>query len=310
MVDPLAQVIAMLRPRAVFSKVISGAGAWAVRYTAFGQPSFCTLLEGRCVLRVDGQDPVELQAGDFVLMPATPGFTMGSLAPATPVVLDPQQTQGNHAELRHGRRGGRPDVRMLGGYFAFDSPDAALLVALLPVLLHVRDEERLPTLVRLLRDESLAARPGRELVLSRLVELLLVEALRATTDGAAPPGLLRGLGDARIAVGLRLMHGAPAQAWTVQALARKAALSRSTFFSRFTQAVGLSPMSYLLNWRMALARQLLGRGGLAIAEVAERVGYGSASAFSTAFNRHVGQPPGQYARQFLGAARRLDQGVA
>lgn len=302
MVDPLAQVIAMLRPRAVFSKLISGAGAWAVRYTAFGQPSFCTLLEGCCVLRVDGQDPVELRAGDFVLMPATPGFTLGSLEPATPVLLDPLQAQGKGTELRHGRRGGRPEVRMLGGYFAFDSPDAALLVALLPVLLHVRDEERLPTLVGLLRDESLAARPGRELVLSRLVELLLVEALRATPGDAAPPGLLRGLGDARIAVGLRWVHGAPAQAWTVQALARKAALSRSTFFSRFTQAVGVSPMAYLLTWRMALARQLLGHERLPIVQVAERVGYGSASAFSTAFSRHVGQPPGQYARAFQEAA--------
>lgn len=297
MIDPLAEVIALMRPRAVFSKVISGAGAWAVRYSAFGQPSFCTMLEGECVLAVDQQAPVSLEAGDFVLMPATPGFTLSGLEPAVPVFLDSKDTQGSAAELRHGRQDGPPDVRMLGGYFEFDSPDAALLVSLLPVLLHVRGIERLSVLVKLVREESLDTRPGRELVLGRLVELLLIEALRSTTGDSAPPGLLRGLADARVAVGLRLMHGAPARTWTVDALAKEAALSRSTFFERFSRAVGLPPMEYLLAWRMALAKDLLSRSGVAIAEVAERVGYSSASTFSTAFSRHVGQPPGRYARQ-------------
>jgi len=302
MVDPLAEVIALLRPRAVFSKVISGAGAWAVRYSAFGQPSFCTMLEGKCLLAVDRQPPATLEAGDFVLMPVTPGFTLSSLEPAVPVFLDPKKSQGTSGELRHGRRQGKPDVRMLGGYFEFDSPDAALLVSLLPVLLHVRGIEGLSVLVKLLRDETLASRPGRELVLGRLAELLLIETLRSTSGDSAPPGLLRGLADARVAVGLRLMHGAPAQTWTVDALAKKAALSRSTFFERFSRAVGLPPMEYLLAWRMALAKDLLGRSGVAIAEVAERVGYSSASTFSTAFSRHVGQPPGRYARRHEAAA--------
>lgn len=299
MTDPLAEVIALMRPRAVFSKVISGAGAWAVRYSAFGQPSFCTMLEGECVLAVDQQAPVTLEAGDFVLMPATPGFTLSGQEPAVPVFLDPKDTQGSSGELRHGRQDGPPEVRMLGGYFEFDSPDAGLLVSLLPVLLHVRGIERLSVLVKLVREESLDTRPGRELVLARLVELLLIEALRSTTGDNAPPGLLRGLADARVAIGLRLMHGAPARTWTVDALAKEAALSRSTFFERFSRAVGLPPMEYLLAWRMALAKDLLSRSGVAIAEVAERVGYSSASTFSTAFSRHVGQPPGRYARQQL-----------
>ena len=133
-------------------------------------------------------------------------------------------------------------------------------------------------------------------MLGRLVEVLLIEALRSSAGDDAPPGLLRGLADARVAVGLRLMHGDPAQAWTVEALAREAALSRSTFFERFSRAVGLPPMEYLLAWRMALAKDLLGRAGVSISEVAERVGYSSASTFSTAFSRHVGMPPGRFAR--------------
>ncbi len=300
MVDPLAEVIALLRPRAVFSKIVSGAGAWAVRYGEFGQPSFCTMLEGQCLLTVAGQEPVALQAGDFVLMPATPGFTLSDMeGTAVPVLRDPHQLPAPEGDigLRHGRTDGPPDMRMLGGYFAFDSPDAALLVSLLPALLHVSGSDRLPTLVQLVRQECLATLPGRDLVLDRLVEVLLIEALRSSHRHGAPPGLLRGLADARVAVGLRLMHGAPERSWTVDALAREAALSRSTFFERFSRAVGLPPMEYLLAWRMALAKKLLSGGQLGLAEVAERVGYSSASTFSTAFSRHVGLPPGRFARQ-------------
>ena len=102
--------------------------------------------------------------------------------------------------------------------------------------------------------------------------------------------------DARLAPAIRQMHGHVARSWTVPQLARTAALSRSAFFERFARTVGLPPMEYLLAWRMALAKDLLRRQELALAEVAERVGYGSASSFSTAFSRYVGQPPSRYAR--------------
>lgn len=296
MSDPLSDVIALLQPRTVFSKRISGAGRWGVRYASFGQPSFCAVLEGRCLLSVDGHPTITLEAGDFVLLPATPGFAMSGFDPVRPVRIDPEVSTAPTGEVRHGTRGGRPDVRLLGGYFVFDSPDAALLVSLLPTLVHVRGVDRLTTLVRLVADESLQQRSGRELVLRRLVEVLLIESIRSTSGDDAPPGLLRGLADARLAPALRQMHAHPARAWTVRELAKIAALSRSAFFDRFSRSVGLRPMEYLLAWRMALARDLLHRHDLAIGEVAERVGYSSASTFSTAFSRHVGQAPGRYAR--------------
>ncbi|KYF57449.1 AraC family transcriptional regulator [Sorangium cellulosum] len=294
--DPLSEVIALLQPRAVFSKAISGAGRWGVRYSDFGQPSFCAVLEGSCRLAVDGAPAVTLEAGDFVLLPATPGFTLSGFEPVRPERVDPKATPAPAGEVRHGTRGGRPDVRLLGGYFVFDSPDAALLVSLLPALLHVRGVERLSALVRLVRDETGERRSGRDLVLTRLVEVMLIEALRSAPAEGAPPGLLRGLSDPRLAPAIRRMHGQLARSWTVAELARAAALSRSAFFDRFTRTVGLPPMEYLLAWRMAVARDLLRRHDLGIAEVAERVGYGSASTFSTAFSRHVGQPPSRYAR--------------
>jgi AraC-like DNA-binding protein len=296
MTDPLSQVIELLRPRTVFSKGISGAGRWAVRYSASGHPGFCAVTEGGCRLAVAGARPVTLRQGDFVLLPATPAFTMSSFEPATPRRVDPKVAALQTGEIRHGRRGGKPDVRLLGGYFVFDSPDAALLVSLLPAMIHVRGLERLSLLVRLVGEETRGNGAGRELVLTRLVELLLIEALRAEQSADAPPGLLRGLADARIAGALRAMHRRAERSWTVVTLAREAGLSRSAFFERFSRVVGLRPMEYLLAWRMALAKDLLRGRELALEEVARRVGYGSASTFSTAFSRTVGQPPGRYAR--------------
>ena len=110
---------------------------------AFALVSFCTMLEGECVLSVDGQEPITLAAADFVLMPATPGFTLSGFEPAVPVFLDPKLVPAPEGEVRHGRQEGSPDARMLGGYFAFDSADAALLVSLLPTLLHVRGIDRM-----------------------------------------------------------------------------------------------------------------------------------------------------------------------
>jgi len=296
MTDPLSQVIALLQPRGVASKLISGAGRWGVRYGDYGAPSFCTVIEGACRLAVDGQEPVTLRAGDFVLMPATPGFVLSGFEPVVPGFIDPKVTPPPGDEVRHGDPDGAPDVRLLGGFFLFGSPDTSLLVSLLPALVHLRDAERLSLLVRLVAEESGSDQPGRDMVLERLVEILLIEALRTTQRDGAPPGLLRGLGDRKLAEAMRRMHADPARPWTVEQLARDAGMSRSAFFERFSSAVGVPPMEYLLAWRMALAKDLLRRRDVPLAEVAERVGYGSASTFSTAFSRHVGQPPGRYAR--------------
>lgn len=300
--DPLSDVITLLQPHSVLSKCISGAGRWGVRYAEFGQPSFAAVLEGSCLLSVDGQDPITLEAGDFVLLPATPGFTMSGFTPATPEQINPRSTHLPAGEVRHGLQSGAPDVRMLGGFFMFGSADAALLVSLLPALIHIRKVPRLSVLVNLVADEASAQRAGRELLLTRMVEILLIEALRSSSNGDAPPGLLRGLADARLAVAMRHLHDDPGHAWTVAELAKKSALSRSSFFDRFTRAVGLPPMEYLLAWRMALAKDLLRKKEFGMAEIAERVGYGSASTFSTAFSRYVGLPPSRYGHSKLGSA--------
>ncbi|MFT3706166.1 MAG: AraC family transcriptional regulator [Archangium sp.] len=297
MSDPLSEVIALLQPRTVYSKRISGAGAWGVKYSAFGQPSFCVVLEGSCRLAVDKEKPLTLEAGDFVLLPSTPGFVQSGFLPVKPLLLTPRVSDAPQGEVRYGERGGKPDVRILGGYFVFDSADAELLVSLLPRQVHIRGVPRLTQLVQLVGDEAMERRAGRELVLKRLVEVLLIEALRAAPRADAPPGLLRALGDERLAPAIRAMHASIERDWTVPQLAKVSALSRSAFFSRFTRTVGMAPKEYLLAWRMAVARDLLRKhDDVSITEVAERVGYGSASAFTTAFSRHVGTPPARFAR--------------
>jgi AraC-like DNA-binding protein len=299
MSDPLSELIRLLRPRAAFANIISGKGAWAVRYAAYGKPSFCIVLEGDCQLAIEGYEPFVIRAGDFILLPTTPAFMVSSFEPPPPILLDPDALSNAGGELRYGGQEGPPDMRSLGGAFLFDSADPALLVALLPAVVHVRDSSRLSMLVQMIAEETTSPKPGNAFTLSRLVELLLIEAMRSTMGGSAPPGLLRGLGDERLAVALNLMHAHIDRAWTVGQLAQASALSRSTFFERFLRTVGVAPMAYLLTWRMEIAKELLRRGDLRSSEVAARVGYGSSSAFSVAFQRHVGQPPSQYAQSRL-----------
>jgi AraC-like DNA-binding protein len=298
MTDPLAEVVALLQPSAQLAKVVSAAGTWRLRRDELGDPFYCAVLAGKCSLAIDGLAAIELVAGDFVLVPATHSFTLCShVAPPAGEYTQPRVLAPGNVSL--GDPDVAPDVINLVGHCRFRSHDAALLVSLLPRVVHVRGEPRLTTLVQLVGDESGQQRPARDMVLARLLEVVFIEALRSDAGTSASPGLLRGLADERLAAAIRCVHEAPAQAWTVAQLAKASALSRSAFFERFSRAVGVAPMAYLLAWRMALAKQLLARKAGGIDEVARRVGYSSASTFSVAFSRHVGEPPSTFARSHV-----------
>lgn len=296
MIDPLAEMVTLLQPSAPFAKLVSAAGPWSVRRSDPGRPFYCVILEGATRLKVGGRESLTLRTGDFALIPSAFDFTVSSIEPPTGKRHTGHLTLPD-GEVRHGNPSGPPDVRMLVGYCVFASMDAKLLVSLLPQLVLVQGERRLGTLVELLREESRGQRPAREVILARLLEVLLIEVLRSASGIAASPGLVRGLADERVAVAIRRMHETPNTAWTVARLAKEAALSRSAFFERFSRTVGRPPMEYLLTWRMALAKSLLRRHQVSVAEVAERVGYSSASTFSVAFTRNVGLPPARYARE-------------
>jgi len=295
--DPFSDLIALLRPHAAVSKPIEGRGAWGVRYAAYSQPGYALMLEGRCWLAVEAAAPVLLEQGDFVLLPATPAFSMFSVPGVDCVLREPSD-----AAVRHGEQEGETDVRMLGGSFRIEPVNAPLLLPLLPAMAHIRAGEeksgRLRRLVDLIAEECVAERPGRELILARLLEVMLVECLRRDEAGeeALPPGLLAGMREPALARALRAMHNNVRAGWTVAGLAGIAGMSRSAFAARFGAALGCAPMEYLARWRMALAQDALSRGGVPLDRLAEEIGYESASAFSTAFRRRIGCAPGAFAR--------------
>ncbi|PIF14776.1 AraC family transcriptional regulator [Candidatus Pantoea floridensis] len=295
MIDPLAEMVSLLQPQAAFSKRACANGRWRVHRSETGQPFYCVVLEGRSQLKMKGFPAITLEQGDFVLIPAAWEFCMTSAEPPAddvPATLPQMLAPG---EYFIGDPHQPVEVKTLIGYCQFGAPDAGLIVSLLPQFIHVRGESRLTTLVQLVMDECRAQRPARHVVLERLLELLLIEALRSMPLCNACPGVMSGLADERLAAAIRAIHANPAHSWTVAELAKAAALSRSAFFVRFREAVGVAPMVYLLTWRMALAKNLLRGKSMAVAEVAERVGYRSASAFSVAFSRYVGQPPAWFA---------------
>ena len=296
--DPLATIISLLRPQTVLSKIVSGSGTWSIRKPPYEDPAFCLLLNGSCFLEPDGSGALELNEGDFVLLPQMPSFTLASdlnLSP-TPVALDPAR------ESHYGNESEAATMRMLGGYFQFDRANAQLLVKLLPAVIHIKREEpeatRVRRIVELIGEETNTDRPGRALILERLVEVLLVEALRFRSASTAreEQGLLAGLSDPALAQTLREIHLDVARRWTVEQLARIAGMSRAVFAERFARKIGMPPMQYLLEWRMALAKNMLRGERPSLAEIADRVGYQSASAFSTAFTRLTGRSPSEFTR--------------
>lgn len=302
--EPFADVISLLRPCAVGTKVIEGAGRWAVRRSRMNFAGFGLVLIGECWLAVDGHNPVRLAKGDFVLVPANPGFTIASDLACEAVSIDTQEALGCQAT---GVRYGDPDLeaefKQLGGYFELDSVNRGLIGGLLPALVHIQASDpaagRLKRMIDSIVEEALACRPGRDVVVDRLIEVLLVEALRFRSEGVdaiGQTGLLVGLADPLLARALRQLHADVAHPWSVEELASEAALSRSVFSERFRQTIGVPPMQYLIDWRMALAKAMLQRDAPSLEAVAAAIGYQSASAFSTAFRREVGSPPSQFAR--------------
>ncbi|TRO92000.1 AraC family transcriptional regulator [Glycocaulis profundi] len=302
MADPLAQIVGLLRPGAPFSKCVTGSGPWRVRRTQSPNPYYVAVLKGSLRYRDDRSGEIIVDAGDFILIPFAQDFMMWSEAPSreADMVINPVILPGGG--YRVGRVDGPVDMRALVGYCVFQSADATLLSSLLPDVVVVRGEHRLALIMQLLGEEAIGSKPAREVVLQHLLEVLLIEALRSTAEPGKAPGLLRGLSDDRLARAIRAMHAAPGRNWSVAGLAREAALSRSGFHARFQSAVGMGPMAYLTAWRVALAKRLLRQRDTSVSEIARQVGYGSASAFSVAFQRETGLSPARYARDAPTAA--------
>lgn len=296
--DPLSDIVALLRPRAAIAKPISGRGRWGVRYRAYDAPGFTLVLTGEAWVALGDREPLCIAEGDFLLLPTTPAFSLYS-EPGIPCIPAEPLAEA----VRHGEQDGEPDFAALGGSFSIESVNAQLLLTLLPDAIFIPASAgrgtRFGRMIDLLSEECMADHPGKELVIQRLLEMLLVEALRWDASGntAASANLLNGLRDPAMARALRAIHEDVRTRWTVAELAGIAGMSRSGFAARFNEVVGCAPIEYLARWRIAIAKQALLSGAKSLDRIADEIGYESASAFSTAFSKRLGCSPGRFARR-------------
>jgi AraC family transcriptional regulator, alkane utilization regulator len=261
--------------------------------------------KGSCFIRVPGADPVALDEGDLVMLPRGDSHVLSSdvAINMTPLPADATRLPAYGEIVSHRLGGGGDLTRIVCGYLAVDRTLCASLLAALPRVLRVSARSGevnawLDTYMRFSLLERGEERPGGACVLSKLSELMFVEAIRRYVE-ALPPGQtgwLAGVRDPLVGKALALMHRNPARPWTVEGLAKNVGLSRSSLAERFTELIGKPPMQYLMQWRLTLAAHLLQSTSKGAAVVAEDVGYDSEAAFSRAFKREFGAPPATWRR--------------
>jgi AraC-like DNA-binding protein len=268
---------------------------------------------GSCWAGLIDREAVQLQAGDIIVFPQGDAHVLSS---RPGMRLEPDMAFFEGAEkiqlpfrLQFGGEG--PDeAGVVCGFLGCDARPFNPLLTALPRFLHLPASSPhrsawLNHIVQAAVDESVSKRSGGESVLGRLSELMFIEVVRSyiQTLSAGETGWLAGLADKHIAGALNAMHGTPAQAWTLEDLAKTAGLSRSAFAERFAQVLGQPPIQYLTEWRMQLATGLLANGKDSIAQIAAQVGYESEAAFSRAFKKLVGSPPAEWRRMHALRAR-------
>lgn len=278
---------------------------------------FHIVTAGRCWLVVEGVEPRELLTGELALVPHGEGHYLASEVGAAAAGLfdvPREQVSERYETIRHGGEG--PVTTMLCGAVRFEHPAAARLVADLPKILVVKPtsalhDDWLESTLRLLSVEATALRPGGETIITRLADILVIQAIRSWIDHdpAARTGWVGALRDSQIGQALMLIHRAPAHPWTVAGLAGEVGMSRSAFAARFTELVGEPVIRYLARWRMHVAVTWLQDDDAPIAELASRLGYESEAAFSRAFKRTVGEWPGAIRRRSVRARRVPDSVV-
>jgi AraC-like DNA-binding protein len=270
--------------------------------------SLLVIARGSAQLEVERlKGPMVLSAGDVALLPNGDAHVLRDGKGSPLHVLGTGQCQRSTATnpLRLGGNGAR--TTLVAGAFRYGSGRGIPLFETLPSVIHISASDArvspwLSSTVQLLIAESAARSAGGTVVVSRLVDVLFVQALRTyITNSSCKDCGLRALGDPHIGKALQLVHDRPAEAWTVEGLARAVGLSRSAFAARFTELVGEAPLAYVSRWRMTKAAELLRESNLSMLDVAERAGYRSEAAFNRAFKRHEGTAPARYRRQQVSA---------
>lgn len=300
--DPLGEALHFLRMSGTFYCRSDFTAPWGLALPPMPDClMFHVVTHGRCWLDVPGQPPRWLQPCDLVLVPHGRGHALLSEPGVLPVGLFdlPREFAGDRYEvLRHG--GGGAPTQLVCGAVRFEDAAARHLVAMLPPVIAIDTAQDtssgwLQGLLRFMAAEARLMRPGGEAVVTRLADILVIQALRAWLErgeGTVRAGWLRALQDRQLGRVIALVHRDPAHPWTLDTLAARAAMSRSAFAERFTRVVGEPAMQYVTRWRMCLAETWLKEPGASVATVASRLGYRSEAAFSRAFKRCTGRAPG------------------
>lgn len=272
---------------------------------------FHFMLEGSCwaYSRNESEETVRMRPGDVILFPQGDGHAFASepgqwAKPDLEIYRRPTDRRIPFVLEEIGGQG--EPARFVCGYIGCDARPFNPIISALPRVLHIKaknDDPDAPVeLIRIAVQETSELREGSETVLAKLSELMFVQALRRYIDSlpSDAKGWLAGLRDAKVGKALTLIHGRPAEDWTLDWLARQVHMSRSAFAERFSDYVGEPPIRYLMRWRMQLALKLLDSPRVSIGQAAERVGYKSEPAFNRAFKKHMGKPPGEWRRSQTG----------
>ena len=308
--DPLGESLHFLRMSGVITARSDLTAPWSIDLPPMHDcVLYHVITAGECWIDVPDGEPVCLRPGEFTLVPHGEGHRIADRLEA----LDPdahaenlfdlpiQRISPRYEILRYGGGGARAQI--VCGAVRFDHPAAKELVRLLPNVIRTNaweasEGEWLQSTLRLMAAESQALRPGGETVITRLADILVIQAIRSwiASNPSAQTGWLGALHDDRIGPAILHIQRAPQKPWTVESLAHKVAMSRSAFAARFRELVGETPMQYLTRWRMHTALSWLQDGEYTIAELAGKLGYQSEAAFSRAFKRIVGVAPGRVRR--------------
>jgi AraC-like DNA-binding protein len=309
-VDALAAVLAAAGVRGTIAATLNAADPWGFDMDDIPGAAFHAVAEGTAWLCPPGRPGIRLLPGDVVLLPTGAAHMLASAPDADAVPFDRAAAQRALAageELHAGC--GEPQTRILCASYQQDPAITLPLLTLLPDLLHIpaaRATAALGTTLRLLAQEISQPAPGSAAVLNRIVDILFVQVLRTwLTTTPAPPGpsWLAALADPIAGPALAALHTRPGHDWTVAALAAATGVSRATLARRFLATVGDTPAEHLTRWRMDLAAQQLRDSDDTVAAIARSVGYTSEYAFSRAFARSRGTPPGRYRTRSRAAAQ-------
>jgi AraC-like DNA-binding protein/mannose-6-phosphate isomerase-like protein (cupin superfamily) len=300
-VDPLGEALHFLRMSGVFYCRSEFTAPWGLALPAFERcMMFHVVTSGECQLQVKGADPRTLRPGDLALVPHGDGHKLVSRAGArTRDLFDlPRELVSDRYEiLRHG--GGGAATVVVCGVVRFDHPAAHDLIRLLPRVIGIDawsspEAEWIQSTLRFMAFEARELRAGGETVITRLADILVVQAIRSwmSSDPVAQTGWLGALRDKQVGRAIALIHRDPAHQWEVATLANSVGMSRSAFAARFTELVGEPAMQYATRWKMRTAQMWLKEDDASLSELAGRLGYESEAAFSRAFKRFIGVSPG------------------